>query len=331
MNLIVGLYQEFLNLNINNNKMMISLVPRIKNRITKKWNEFLVDYFTKYVLSKYWYRDFHYRLDWNNPKDLNEKIQWLILNSDTSEWSRLADKVAVRDYVKEKGLGHMLIPLLGVWNDARKIDFDNLPDKFVLKCNHDSASVKIIDKSVGFDKKKIIEDFNNKLRVKFGYLSCEPHYNRIPPMIMAEEYLPIDGAGISKTPIDYKIWCFNGKPYIVWVAYNRDNVHGHVEVEQYDLKWNYHHEWGRFTNHYRDGGGKVPCPKSFDDMLNAAKLLSEGFPEVRVDFYDVSGKAYFGEMTFTSDCGRMPFYSKDFLLQMGEVVDLSLAPKKKYK
>lgn len=331
MNLIVGLYQEFLNLNINNNKMMISLVPRIKNRITKKWNEFLVDYFTKYVLSKYWYRDFHYRLDWNNPKDLNEKIQWLILNSDTSEWSRLADKVAVRDYVKEKGLGHMLIPLLGVWNDARKIDFDNLPDKFVLKCNHDSASVKIIDKSVGFDKKKIIEDFNNKLRVKFGYLSCEPHYNRIPPMIMAEEYLPIDGAGISKTPIDYKIWCFNGKPYIVWVAYNRDNVHGHVEVEQYDLKWNYHHEWGRFTNHYRDGGGKVPCPKSFDDMLNAAKLLSEGFPEVRVDFYDVSGKAYFGEMTFTSDCGRMPFYSKDFLLQMGELVDLSLAPKKKYK
>ncbi len=308
--------------------MMISLVPRIKNRITKKWNEFLVDYFTKYVLSKYWYRDFHYRLDWNNPKDLNEKIQWLILNSDTSEWSRLADKVAVRDYVKEKGLGHMLIPLLGVWNDARKIDFDNLPDKFVLKCNHDSASVKIIDKSVGFDKKKIIEDFNNKLRVKFGYLSCEPHYNRIPPMIMAEEYLPIDGAGISKTPIDYKIWCFNGKPYIVWVAYNRDNVHGHVEVEQYDLKWNYHHEWGRFTNHYRDGGGKVPCPKSFDDMLNAAKLLSEGFPEVRVDFYDVSGKAYFGEMTFTSDCGRMPFYSKDFLLQMGELVDLSLAPKK---
>lgn len=331
MNLIVGLYQEFLNLNINNNKMMISLVPRIKNRITKKWNEFLVDYFTKYVLSKYWYRDFHYRLDWNNPKDLNEKIQWLILNSDTSEWSRLADKVAVRDYVKEKGLGHMLIPLLGVWNDARKIDFDNLPDKFVLKCNHDSASVKIIDKYVGFDKKKIIEDFNNKLRVKFGYLSCEPHYNRIPPMIMAEEYLPIDGAGISKTPIDYKIWCFNGKPYIVWVAYNRDNVHGHVEVEQYDLKWNYHHEWGRFTNHYRDGGGKVPCPKSFDDMLNAAKLLSEGFPEVRVDFYDVSGKAYFGEMTFTSDCGRMPFYSKDFLLQMGELVDLSLAPKKKYK
>lgn len=311
--------------------MMISLVPRIKNRITKKWNEFLVDYFTKYVLSKYWYRDFHYRLDWNNPKDLNEKIQWLILNSDTSEWSRLADKVAVRDYVKEKGLGHMLIPLLGVWNDARKIDFDNLPDKFVLKCNHDSASVKIIDKFVGFDKKKIIEDFNNKLRVKFGYLSCEPHYNRIPPMIMAEEYLPIDGAGISTTPIDYKIWCFNGKPYIVWVAYNRDNAHGHVDVEQYDLKWNYHHEWGRFTNHYRDGGGKVPCPKSFDDMLNAAKLLSEGFPEVRVDFYDVSGKAYFGEMTFTSDCGRMPFYSKDFLLQMGELVDLSLAPRKKHR
>lgn len=308
--------------------MINNIVPRIKNRLTKEWNEFLVDHFTKHVLSKYWFRDFHYQIDWNNPKDLNEKIQWLILNSETSEWSRLADKVAVRDYVKEKGLEHMLVPMLGAWDNARKIDFDNLPNKFVLKCNHDSASVKILDKSIGFDKEEVIEDLNNKLRVKFGYLSCEPHYNKIRPMVMAEEYLTLDGAGISSTPIDYKIWCFNGEPYVVWVAYNRDNVHGHVEVEQYDLDWRYHHEWGRFTNHYRDGGGKVPCPKSFSEMLAAAKILSKGFPEVRVDFYDVAGKAYFGEMTFTSDCGRMPFFSKEFLLQMGEKVDLSLAPLK---
>lgn len=309
--------------------MMNNLVPRIKNRVTKEWKEFLVDHFTKYVLSEYWLRDFHYHLDWNNPKDLNEKIQWLILNSDTSEWSRLADKVTVRDYVKEKGFEHMLVPMLGAWDDARKINFDKLPDKFVLKCNHDSASVKILDKSIGFDKAKVVEDLNNKLRVKFGYLSCEPHYNKIPPMVMAEDFLPLDGAGISSTPIDYKIWCFNGKPYVVWVAYNRDNVHGHVEVEQYDLKWNYHHEWGRYTDHYRDGGGKIPCPKSFQDMLDAAKELSKGFPEVRVDFYDVAGKAYFGEMTFTSDCGRMLYFSREFLLQMGEKVDLSFATLKK--
>ena len=294
--------------------MINNLVPRIKNRLAREWNEFLVDHFTKYVLSKYWYRDFNYQLDWSNPKDLNEKIQWLILNSDTSEWSRLADKVAVREYVKEK--------------DARDIDFDSLPNKFVLKCNHDSASVKIIDKTIGFDKEKLIEDFNNKLRVKFGYLSCEPHYNKIPTMVMAEAFLELDGAGISSTPIDYKIWCFNGEPCFVFVVYNRDNVNGYVEVEQYDLDWNYHHEWGRFTNHYRDGGGKVPCPKSFNEMLEAAKILSKGFPEVRVDFYDVAGKAYFGEMTFTSDCGRMPYFSKDFMLQVGEKIDLSLAPLK---
>lgn len=306
-----------------------NLFSRVRNRLTELWNRFLVDHFTKYVLSRYWFRDFHYHLDWKNPKDLNEKIQWLILYSDTTEWSRLADKVAVRDYVIEKGLGHLLVPMLGVWDDARNINFDSLPDKFVLKCNHDSASVMILDKTKGFDKEKIVEEFNNKLRVKFGYLSCEPHYNKIKPMVMAEEYLPIDGAGISTTPIDYKIWCFNGKPYIVWVAYNRDNVNGHVEVEQYDLNWNYHHDWGRFTDHYRDGGGKVPRPKSLDNMLSAAEILSQGFPEVRVDFYDVDGKVYFGEMTFTSDCGRMPFYSKEFLLQMGKLVDLSLAPLKK--
>lgn len=210
--------------------MINTLVPRIKNRLAREWNEFLVDHFTKHVLSKYWYRDFNYHLDWNNPKDLNEKIQWLILNSDTSEWTRLADKVAVRDYVKEKELAHMLVPMLGAWKDARDIDFDSLPNKFVLKCNHDSASVKIIDKTIGFDKEKLIEDFNNKLRVKFGYLSCEPHYNKIPTMVMAEAFLELDGAGISSTPIDYKIWCFNGEPCFVFVAYNRDNVNGYVEV-----------------------------------------------------------------------------------------------------
>ena len=148
-------------------------------------------------------------------------------------------------------------------------------------------------------------------------------------MVMAEEFLKLDGAGISSTPIDYKIWCFNGEPCFVFVVYNRDNVNGHVEVEQYDLDWNYHHEWGRFTNHYRDGGGKVPCPKSFNEMLEAAKILSKGFPEVRVDFYDVAGKAYFGEMTFTSDCGRMPYLNKKFLSQVGEKIDLSLATLKK--
>ena len=298
--------------------MLNNLVPRIKNRLAREWNEFLVDHFTKHVLSKYWYRDFNYQLDWNNPKDLNEKIQWLILNSDTSEWTRLADKVAVRDYVKEKGLAHMLVPMLGAWKDARDIDFDSLPNKFVLKCNHDSASVKILDKTIGFDKDKLIEDFNNKLRVKFGYLSCEPHYNKIPPMVMAEEFLELDGAGISSTPIDYKIWCFNGEPCFVWVAYNRDNVNGHVEVEQYDLDWNYHHEWGRFTDHYRDGGGKVPCPKSFNEMLEAAKILSKGFPEVRVDFYDVDGKLYFGEITLYHGSGFDRFFPDKYDLEFGQ-------------
>lgn len=306
-----------------------NLRSRIENRISNKWNEFILDHFTKRTLSKYWRRDFHSELDWKHPKDLNEKIQWLILYSDTSEWSRLTDKVLVRDYVREKGLGDMLVPLLGVWKDAREIDFDRLPEKFVLKCNHDSASVKIIDKTKGFDKNALIDYFNYKVRTKFGYLSGEPHYNKIKPRILAEEFLPLDGAGISSTPIDYKIWCFNGEPYMVWVAYNRDNVDGHVDTESYDLDWNYHHEWGKFTNHYRDGRGRVPRPESLDDMINAAKLLSKGFPEVRVDFYDVKGKAYFGEMTFTSDCGRMPFYSKQHLLEMGNKVDLALAPLRK--
>lgn len=308
---------------------MKKLYNRIKNRITQEWQHFLVDNFPKYVLSRLWFQEMGYHLDWNNPKDLNEKIQWLILNSDTTIWSELTDKVQVREYVDKKGLGHLLVPIYGVWENGEDIEFEKLPNKFVLKCNHDSASVKIIDKKLGYDKKALVTYFNNKLRIKFGYLSCEPHYNRIKPRIIAEQFLKLDGAGISSTPVDYKVWCFSGEPFAVWVAYNRDNLHGHVDTELYDLNWNYHREYSRFTDHYHDGGGRIPRPKSLDEMIKSARILSSGFPEVRVDFYDVDGKLYFGEMTFTSDCGRMPFYSKEFLLKAGEKIDLSLAHHKK--
>lgn len=233
------------------------LIKRIANKIFKQpLRRFLISHYPKVVLSRLWLQEFGYPLNWKNPKDLNEKIQWLIANSDTSEWTRLADKVKVRDYVTEKGLKDMLVPLLGVWSDARNIDFDNLPNKFVLKCNHDSGSVIIIDKQKGFDKIAVINKLNSHLCIKFGYCSCEPHYNKIKPLILAEEFLKIDKVACSTSPIDYKFFCANGIPYAILVIYDRTKES--IKIETYDLNWNLHSDQNRYNSHYISGGWENP-------------------------------------------------------------------------
>lgn len=296
------------------------------NPVFDAWYRFRVDYFTKSVLEEKWLAFAGKPIDWEKTQTLNEKIQWLIAFSDTSEWTRLADKVLVRDYVKEKGLEDILIPMIGTWKDARDIDFDALPDKCVLKCNHDSGSVIIFDRSKGYDKREIVAELNNKLKIKYGYTGCEPHYNSIDPCILCEEFIDLDSDGLSTTPIDYKVFCYNGEPDVIWIAYNR-SAHS-VEHESRDLEWNHRPEWEADHRHYKKGHGIIPCPKSLQQMLEAARILSHGFPQVRVDFYDVKGKLYFGEMTFTSNGGTMSFFSNEYQRHAGALIDLSTAKRK---
>lgn len=181
----------------------------LKRRIDARYNQFCVDHFPHRIIEKSWLRDFGYPIDWEHPRDINEKIQWLIAFSDTSEWSRLADKYLVRDYVASKGYANNLTKLYGVWKRAEDIDFDALPEKFVLKCNHDSGSYFIVDKQKGFNKSEIVKKTDEFLKRKFGYQYCEPHYNRIKPLVIAEEFLE-DDCNFSSSLIDYKVWCFNG-------------------------------------------------------------------------------------------------------------------------
>ena len=291
----------------------------IKTKVKKKWHEYMVDHRPRKVIDKIWMCNYGYKVDWNNPKNLNEKIEWLICYGDTSMWPILADKYKVRNWIKEKGYANLLTKIYGVWDDASIIDFDRLPDKFVLKCNHDSGSCYLIDKSRGFDKKRIVKDTNAHLRQKFGYRLCEPHYNKINPKVIAEEYLEND-APFSASLVDYKVWCFDGKPYCIFVAFSR--THEHIYTNVYDLNWQVHPEWSVFSDHYMDGGGVVPRPIVLDEMLKVASDLSKGFPEVRVDFYMVRDRLVFGEMTFTSDCGRMGYFTKEFLLELGNQIVL---------
>lgn len=291
----------------------------MSNFIKRSIQKFLWKNFPEVVINHEWKKKGK-TFDWENPQGLNEKIQWLLVKTDTSEWTRLADKYLVRDFVKSRGLEDILVKLYGKWDRAEDINYDSLPQKFILKCNHDSGSYHIIDKNIGFDKENINKDLNDHVKREYGVNTGEIHYMKIKRCIIAEELLESKTDTFSKSLVDYKVWCFNGKPYCIWATYNRTKDATYADV--YDLEWNVHPEWSVFTEHYRNGHGQVPKPKSLEQMLAAAATLSEGFPEVRVDFYDVDGKLYFGEMTFTSLSGRMDYYTDEFLKELGDQIIL---------
>ncbi len=281
----------------------------------------MVDYKRKWALDLRWYCKYGRHFDWNNPIDLNEKIIWLEGCTDTTIWSRLADKYAVRSYVEEKGLAAILPKLHGVWDSVDDIDFSQLPDSFVIKCNHDCHSAHIVRDKSNVNLSVLSADLEKHIKRIFGYVNCEPHYTRIKPLILAEELLENTLCSISSSIVDYKVWCFQGKPCYVMTLHNRKK-HS-IDMNLYDLNWELHPEYMCFGGEFQDGKGEIPKPASFDEMMRAAAILSEGFPEVRVDFYDVSGKLYFGEMTFTSGNGKMPYYTPEFLKELGEKVILS--------
>ena len=280
----------------------------------RKRHEWELDHHHDRVVQKAWKKRFGRTIDWNDPRDINEKIQWLMCRTDTSAWTPLSDKVKVRDYVKGKGLGDLLVPLLGTWKRAADIPWDTLPEKFVLKCNHDSGSTHIIDRNT--DRKAVGTALDEALKQKYGYRHGEMHYNGIAPCILAEEYLDSGEA----VPVDYKVWCFDGQPYCIWACQDRSADHVYVNI--YDLDWNPRPEVSVTAGHYLTGDGTLPRPVTLQRMLEAAATLSEGFPEVRVDFYEVRGRLYFGEMTFAGQAGYMDYFTPEFLRELGDRVKL---------
>lgn len=289
-----------------------------------------------YVRIKFWLRfhlhpqgianDFHkalvgYDIDWKNPQTLNEKINWMKFNCDTIQWSRLADKYLVREYVKER-IGEEKLPkLYAVWDCANKIDFNKLPNKFILKTNHACHTVMpILDKET-VNVLDIKKQFSEWMKKQYGYDTAEPHYLRIKPLIIAEELLDND-ATFSTTLADYKVYCFDGKPFCILVCTDRNGAAS--TFSYFDCNWNPLHN---VLNEKLKGLDiDVPKPDCLSQLLNDASILAKGHPQVRVDFYITHGKIYFGEMTFTSEGGYDGDVTKEFCLQMGKQFTL---PKKK--
>jgi len=259
--------------------------------------------------------------DLKDPKDINEKILWLLCHTYDGRYARYADKIAVRGYLAEKGFPELCVPLLGTWKKPEDIPFPKLPECCVLKCNHDSGSTVVVDKaSPDFNEDAVREFLRGKLRRKFGYSNGELYYNAIKPRILAEQFLEPD-KGQSSIP-DYKVWCFDGKPFCIWACINRSA--DSVQVRTYGTDWQAVEGADRPTGHYLAADGEIPCPVHLDTMLQAAARLSEGFPEVRVDFYEAGGALWFSELTFAAYGGRIDFHTPEFLRELGGQCKLPL-------
>lgn len=261
--------------------------------------------------------------DLKDPKDLNEKILWQKLYADISRWAVLADKYRVRNYLEELGLGKYLVKLYGKWDNVDDIDFDLLPDEVIFKANNgDGKGTNMIVRNLrDADKDGIKKILNKWLSDRhLGELSAEPQYKEMPPCIIAEEVLKLPAG--CKSLVDYKVWCINGVPKYVWTCSDRDDDGGGADVMTYDLDWYAHPEYSVFTHEYRHGK-LLKKPENLDEMLELAAKLSENVPILRVDLYNIEGKIYFGELTFTSQGGMMDFYTDEFLMLLGKDADIS--------
>lgn len=258
------------------------------------------------VLPDKMYIQIYYRLrvgrslNISSPTTLNEKIQWLKFNYRNPLQTIVSDKLLVRDYVTNKIGDEYLIPLLGYWDTFDQIDFDSLPNKFVLKCNHDSGGLVICDGKEHFSYKKAQKIINKSLKNNFFYIGREYQYKNIQPKILCEQYISEDG----NVPLDYKIYCFNGKPDVILVCKDRFMGNSNrARYQFYDQSWNY-----LPLNRDDDKLPKfdIPKPKNLDKMLEIATSLSEDFIFSRIDLYNIDGKIYFGEITLSPNSGFDP-------------------------
>lgn len=251
-------------------------------------------------------------LDLKDPKTFNEKLQWIKLYYRDPKMSLLSDKYLVRDYIREKIGEEYLIPLVGAYDSFDEIDFDKLPDSFIMKANHGSKWNIIVRDKANFDKEDARRKFNKWLKKDFSwYFGYQLHYGRIKPKIVIEELLKDERHDLY----DYKIMVLDGKARFIWVDSDRETCH-HRNI--FDFDWNP----APFTWEFPKKETEPERPVNLAKMKELAETLSEGFNEVRVDFYEVQGKIYFGELTFTHGSGQEKFDPPEWDRKVGDMFTL---------
>lgn len=252
-------------------------------------------------------------LDLENPKRYTEKIQLRKLNYREIH-SKLSDKYQVRSWVASKVGEEYLIPLIGVWKKYDEIDFNKMPNKYVLKTNNASGTNIIVTDNNTMNRRLIKEKLDYWINFEYWYyMGYEMHYKDIEPLIIAEEYIKPDDGDSDLN--DYKFLCFDGRVEYIWVDYGR--YHNHKRAT-YDRNWNLmpFNQNAKFSK--KENIREIDRPKNFDKMLEIAETLSAGFDHVRVDLYNSNGKIYFGEMTFTNGCGYIRLVPDEYDFILGE-------------
>jgi TupA-like ATPgrasp len=257
-------------------------------------------------------------LNLKDPKRFNEKTQWLKLNDRKDWYSKIADKIEVRDYVAARIGEQYLIPVIAEYQSVDDIDFDKLPNQFVLKCTHDSGTTVVCPDKSKLDIAEAKSFLRKRMSKNYYYLHREFCYKNIKPRIVCEKFMSADGDSV---PTDYKFFCFHGVPKLIQVDTDRFTDHGRLtllpnwEKAPFDIDRKYL---------LPDLAIKKPVerPKNLEEMLEISSKLSQDFKFIRVDLYSVNEKIYFGELTFYQGSGYDPIYPDEYNFWMGELIDL---------
>lgn len=249
-----------------------------------------------------------------NPITYNEKLNWLKLHDRKPIYTKLVDKYEVKEYVAKIIGNEYIIPTLGIWNSFDEIDFELLPNQFVLKCTHDSEGLVIVKDKINFDKISAKKKIETALNQNFYYIGREWPYKNVKPRIIAEKYMEDHIDGELR---DYKFFCFSGKPKAMFVASERAS--GHVKFDYFDLEFNHLDIKQKYSNTDK----VLKKPQTFDKMIEFSKMLSKEFPHIRVDFYEVDGCLYFGELTYYHFSGFMPFEPEKWDRIFGDWIELT--------
>ena len=271
-----------------------------------------------YLSMQYWLM-FGAGLNLKDPKSFNEKLQWLKLHDRSPLYTTLVDKLAVKQWVIDRIGEEYVTPSFGYWDRAELIDLSKLPSEFVLKTNHDCGGVVICRDKESFCLNDAIPFLNRHLKRNYYWGCREWPYKNVHPMVFAEQYLQPECDGDNVETIDYKFYCFNGKPEFLYVSQGLDK-HETARISFLTLDW----AFADFKRHDYYNFEVLPeKPRSFNEMERLARLLSEGIPFVRVDFFEYKGRPRFSEMTLTPCGGFMQFDPPEWDLKVGSLLDLS--------
>lgn len=277
----------------------------------------------EYILKKMFKEKIGHKLNLDNPTTFNEKLQWLKLHDHNPLYTTMVDKYAVKKYIAEKIGEKYIIPTFGVWEHFDEIGFNKLPDKFVLKCTHDSGSVVVIN-----DKSKA-DMYEVKKKLEFGlkhnyYYSCfEWPYKDVPPKIIAEKFMENhdNSSGNLSGLVDYKFYCFQGVPKFLYISQGLGGDHKLAKMNFLDLNWKrtsfQRPDFAEFSEQ------ELPvCPSKFELMLEFAEIFSRNIPFLRVDMYFIDGEIYISELTFYPGAGFTPFYPYIWEEKIGNWIEL---------